>query len=70
VRGYLTVSAWRDYEAGPPCRDRLPNGLRNNARIAEPIITRPPRKMLASTTSRPEAEIVSSGLVEPGLWAM
>ena len=41
IRGYLTGSAWREYKAG--CRElcgvRLPDGMRENERFPEPIIT-------------------------------
>lgn len=41
IRGYLTGSAWREYEAG--CRElcgvKLPDGMKENERFPEPIIT-------------------------------
>ena len=41
IRGYLTGSAWREYKAG--CRElcgvKLPEGMRENERFPEPIIT-------------------------------
>ena len=41
IRGYLTGSAWRDYAAG--CREicgvKLPDGMKENERFPEPIIT-------------------------------
>ena len=41
IRGYLTGSAWREYQAG--CRElcgvKLPDGMRENERFPEPIIT-------------------------------
>lgn len=41
IRGYLTGSAWREYEAG--CRElcgvKLPEGMRENEKFPEPIIT-------------------------------
>ena len=41
IRGYLTGSAWRDYKNG--CREicgvKLPEGMRENERFPEPIIT-------------------------------
>lgn len=41
VRGYLCGSAWRDYKAGARelCGVRLPEGMRENQRFPEPIIT-------------------------------
>ncbi|MDE6081641.1 MAG: phosphoribosylaminoimidazolesuccinocarboxamide synthase, partial [Muribaculaceae bacterium] len=41
IRGYLTGSAWREYKNG--CRElcgvKLPEGMRENERFPEPIIT-------------------------------
>ncbi|MBQ8773459.1 MAG: phosphoribosylaminoimidazolesuccinocarboxamide synthase [Muribaculaceae bacterium] len=41
IRGYLTGSAWREYQAG--CRElcgvKLPDGMKENQRFPEPIIT-------------------------------
>ncbi len=40
VRGYLAGSGWKDYQAtGAVCGVRLPAGLMNGSRLAEPIFT-------------------------------
>src|SRR5215212_1165883 len=40
VRGYLAGSGWKDYRAtGEVCGHRLPEGLRESDRLAEPIFT-------------------------------
>jgi phosphoribosylaminoimidazole-succinocarboxamide synthase len=40
VRGYLSGSGWKDYQAtGEVCGHRLPSGLRESDRLAEPIFT-------------------------------
>ena len=41
IRGYLTGSAWREYAAGAReiCGVKLPDGMRENQRFDEPIIT-------------------------------
>ncbi|MDR1479763.1 MAG: phosphoribosylaminoimidazolesuccinocarboxamide synthase [Planctomycetaceae bacterium] len=40
VRGYLSGSGWRSYcESGEVCGVRLPTGLRESERLAEPIFT-------------------------------
>ena len=40
VRGYLTGSGWRDYQAtGAVCGHRLPQGLRDSDRLPAPIFT-------------------------------
>lgn len=50
VRGYITGSAWEKYEKGERqiCGERLPDGLRNSARLANPIFT--------PTTKAPQGE--------------
>ena len=70
VRGYLTGSAWRDYQAGKPVSGiLLPPGMRNNQRFETPLIT-PSTKAEQGDHDQPVsgAEIVSSGLVEKKLW--
>ena len=40
VRGYITGSAWKDYQAtGTTSGHELPTGLRDSDRLAEPIFT-------------------------------
>ena len=40
VRGYLAGSGWKDYqETGAVCGHELPDGLRESARLPEPIFT-------------------------------
>ena len=40
VRGYLSGSGWKEYCAtGAVCRQRLPLGLKESARLTEPIFT-------------------------------
>src|ERR671927_1719912 len=40
VRGYITGSGWKDYQAsGEVCGHRLPAGLRESERLPEPIFT-------------------------------
>jgi phosphoribosylaminoimidazole-succinocarboxamide synthase len=40
VRGYLSGSGWREYQAhGSVCGNRLPAGLRESDRLPEPILT-------------------------------
>jgi phosphoribosylaminoimidazole-succinocarboxamide synthase len=40
VRGYLAGSGWQEYQAsGAVCGVRLPAGLKNASRLAEPIFT-------------------------------
>jgi phosphoribosylaminoimidazole-succinocarboxamide synthase len=40
VRGYLAGSGWKDYQrTGEVCGHRLPAGLRESDKLAEPIFT-------------------------------
>ncbi len=49
VRGYITGSAWKDYTNGKPVSGiRLPAGLKESARLPEPIFT--------PSTKAPEGE--------------
>ena len=51
ARGYLSGSGWKDYAAtGELCGIRLPAGLRESDRLAEPIFT-PATKAQSATTS-------------------
>ena len=71
VRGYLTGSAFRDYQAGRAVSGiELPAGMKFNQRFAEPLVT-PSTKAEAGVHDRPisEEEIVASNLVEPELWS-
>ncbi|HUX22742.1 MAG TPA: phosphoribosylaminoimidazolesuccinocarboxamide synthase [Spirochaetia bacterium] len=70
VRGYLTGSAWRDYEADKAVSGiELPKGMRVNQRFDLPLLT-PSTKEEQGEHDRPIStkEIVESGIVEPGLW--
>lgn len=50
VRGYLCGSAWRAYKSGVReiCGVKIPEGMRENEKFPQPIITRPQRPKLAS----------------------
>jgi len=71
VRGYLTGSAWRDYENGLAISGlTLPQGLRRDQRFDTPIIT-PSTKEDLGSHDQPiaAAEIVKKGIVAPDIWA-
>lgn len=71
VRGYITGSAWRDYEAGKAVSGiTLPKGLKASQRLPEPLIT-PSTKAEKGAHDLPisEAEILSSGIVDKKIWA-
>jgi len=65
IRGYLTGSAWREYEAG--CRDlcgvKLPNGMRENERFPEPIITPTTKADEGHDENISREEILAQGIV-------
>ncbi|HOT58363.1 MAG TPA: phosphoribosylaminoimidazolesuccinocarboxamide synthase [Spirochaetales bacterium] len=70
VRGYLTGSAWRDYQEGKPVSGiKLPGGLRYCQQFPEPILT--PSTKAESGHDKPISceEIVTSGLVDKDVWA-
>ena len=70
VRGYLTGSAWRDYQQGTRISGvALPPGLRFNERFERPLLT-PSTKEEKGAHDRPVSreEIIAGGLVEKALW--
>ena len=70
VRGYLTGSAWRDYQAGQAVSGiRLPADLRKDQKFAEPLIT-PSTKADLGSHDQPigRAEIIGRGLVGAAVW--
>jgi phosphoribosylaminoimidazole-succinocarboxamide synthase len=70
VRGYLTGSAWRDYQQGKAISGhQLPTGLKASQALPEPIIT-PSTKAAIGDHDLPisEAEILTQNLVSKSLW--
>lgn len=65
IRGYLTGSAWRDYKAG--CREicgvKLPDGMRENERFPEPIITPTTKADAGHDENISREEIIARGIV-------
>ncbi len=65
IRGYLTGSAWREYKAG--CRElcgvRLPDGMRENERFPEPIITPTTKADEGHDENISREEIIRQGIV-------
>ncbi len=65
IRGILTGSAWREYKNG--CRElcgvRLPEGMRENERFAEPIITPTTKADEGHDENISKEEIIAQGLV-------
>ena len=70
VRGYLTGSAWRDYQKGSAVSGiRLPAGMRFNQRFDTPLLT-PSTKEMGGGHDRPisREEILAEGLVPRPIW--
>ncbi len=65
IRGYLTGSAWRDYKNG--CRDlcgnTLPEGMRENEKFPQPIITPTTKAEEGHDENISKEEIIAQGLV-------
>ncbi len=65
IRGYLTGSAWREYAAGAReiCGVKLPDGMRENQRFDEPIITPTTKAEAGHDENISREEIISRGIV-------
>lgn len=65
IRGYLTGSAWRAYKEG--CREicgvKLPDGMRDNERFPEPIITPTTKAAEGHDEDISREEIIARGIV-------
>ncbi|MDX2011847.1 MAG: phosphoribosylaminoimidazolesuccinocarboxamide synthase [Myxococcaceae bacterium] len=71
VRGYLTGSLWRDYEAGrDPYGLGLPPGLKRDSKFPSPLLT-PSTKAPIGQHDEPlsEAQVLERGLVSARDWA-
>ena len=65
IRGYLTGSAWRDYKAGCRnlCGNILPEGMKENQKFAEPLITPTTKAEEGHDENISKEEIIAQGLV-------
>ena len=65
IRGYLTGSAWRDYKAGMRelCGIKLPDGMNENERFPEPIITPTTKAEAGHDENISREEIIAQGIV-------
>ncbi len=65
IRGYLVGHAWREYETGNRtlCGVSLPDGLKENDRFPEPLITPATHAEQGHDEDISAKEIVSSGLI-------
>lgn len=65
IRGYLTGSAWREYQKGNRnlCGIELPQGMKENQRFATPIITPTTKADEGHDENISKEEILAQGLV-------
>lgn len=67
VRGYLAGHAWREYKAGKRtlCGVSLPEGLKENERLPQPIITPTTKAHVGHDEDISREEILRRGIVSP-----
>ena len=68
VRGYLCGSAWRSYKGGAReiCGVKIPDGMRENEKFTEPIVTPTTKaEQGAHDEDISKEEIIAQGLVSP-----
>ena len=72
IRGILTGSAWRDYKKGVReiCGVRLPDGMHENERFPEPIITPTTKSDEGHDLNISREEIIAQGIVSAADYAV
>ncbi len=72
IRGYLTGHAWREYNSGKRtlCGIQLPEGMKENQKFAEPIITPTTKASEGHDEDISREEIISQGLVSADEYAI
>ncbi len=67
IRGYLTGHAWREYKKGKRslCGVPLPEGMKENDRFPEPIITPTTKAVIGHDEDISSEEIIENRLVAP-----
>ena len=65
IRGYLTGSAWREYKSGAReiCGVKLPDGMKENERFPQPIITPTTKADEGHDENISKEEIIEQGIV-------
>ena len=65
IRGYLAGHAWREYQAGrrEVCGVQLPDGLKENDQLPEPIITPTTKASVGHDEDISRSEIIRRGIV-------
>lgn len=66
IRGYLAGHAWREYQAGRRiiCGVNLPEGLKENDKLPEPIITPTTKASVGHDEDISREEIIKRGIVD------
>jgi phosphoribosylaminoimidazole-succinocarboxamide synthase len=66
IRGYLAGHAWREYKSGKRsvCGVSLPDGLKENDRLPEPIITPTTKAMEGHDEDISREDIIAKGIVD------
>lgn len=72
IRGYLTGHAWREYKSGKRmlCGIALPEGMRENEKFPEPILTPTTKAYEGHDLDISREEIISTGLVNEADYAL
>lgn len=72
IRGYLTGHAWREYKAGKRslCGVPLPEGMKENQKFAEPILTPTTKAETGHDEDISRQEIIAQGLVDKAEYEM
>lgn len=70
IRGYLSGHAWREYKSGKRsiCGIAMPEGMKENDRFPEPIITPTTKAAVGHDEDISKEEILSLGLVEAAVY--
>src|SRR3982750_3950328 len=65
IRGYLAGHAWREYSAGKRqvCGENLPEGLKENDKLPQPIITPTTKASVGHDEDISREEILKQGIV-------
>lgn len=72
IRGYLSGHAWREYKAGKRqlCGMEMPEGMKENDRFPEPIITPTTKEDIGHDEDISKEEIIAQGLVDKDEYEM
>jgi phosphoribosylaminoimidazole-succinocarboxamide synthase len=70
IRGYLSGHAWREYRDGKRtlCGNSLPEGLRENDKLPEPIITPTTKAHEGHDEDISKEEILAQGIIDEQHW--